>query len=127
MDQIKVENVNMDNAKVLLFFSPRCGHCGRALEDMEKIKRTDIIYEKIDVTSPEGNELAQNFEIEAVPTYIISGPGFEDNIGLRGYQDSRTLNRYIDVALGKIKLDDWKKGILDRIIDLLQKRWNSKK
>lgn len=85
-----------------LFFSPTCPHCPRAKEIASEVAkdRDDVDLEMHSIMEPEGQEMSREYEIMSVPTFIIKGPGFPENIGLRGVQGKDVLNKYIDKALG---------------------------
>lgn len=102
-------------AKVKLFTSITCPNCPSAKNEISELKkqRDDFDLNIIEVTTIEGSNEAKKENIMSVPTYIISGPGVEHNIGLIGAQGFETLNKYIDISLGLRKLDEkksfWKK------------------
>lgn len=59
--------------------SPGCVHCARAkkfFEETFKPAHPDIVVEYVDVTTPQGMELAQKYMIFASPGIIINGELF---------------------------------------------------
>jgi len=95
----------MEKAKVYLFTSLTCPHCPTARSFITKFKKERNDFELInaEVQTKEGNDLAKQFDIDSVPTFIIQGPAYPENIGLRNYSE-KTMNKYLDIALGKTKL-----------------------
>lgn len=61
--------------KVQFVSSDTCAHCVQALEALERIKKekADLEIEKVDLTRPEGQKLAQQYGIMASPGIIIDG------------------------------------------------------
>lgn len=92
--------------KLYIFYSPTCPYCGPALKLIDEIhnNRNDFELIKIGPGYPGGAELAKQFDVASTPTFIIQGPGYPDNIGLRGSQTKEVLNKYLDVAAGKRQL-----------------------
>jgi len=97
----------MEKAKVYLFWSPTCLHCPPARDMIHKLhsKRDDFELIEYEPGSRGSQEKFVEFEVVSTPTFIIQGPGHEENIGLRGNQGERVMNKYIDVAVGKQKLN----------------------
>jgi len=56
--------------------------------------------------SRESERLFKKFGVVSVPTFIIKGPGFPQNIGLRGVQSEKTLHKYLDIALGLRRVEE---------------------
>jgi len=67
----KMEDISKDKKVVIDFFAPWCGPCKRIAPDYEKLaeKYTDIEFVKCDVD--DSSELAELFEIEALPTFLL--------------------------------------------------------
>ena len=109
-------------AKVMLFHSPFCPHCPPAKKLIEKIARNreDIVLLMFNTNTPEGVRKATEMDIVSTPTFIITGPGHDENIGLRGIQNESVLNKYIDIALGKRKIEE-RKSFLDRWRSIIKK------
>jgi len=105
-------------AKVTLFWSPHCGFCGPARKEIGGVLKSRKDFELVEMTgdTPGAQEFAKKHGIESTPTYIIEGKGYPDPIGLRGGQSSQILNKYIDIALGKQKLEK-KKGFFDKMFE----------
>jgi len=103
-------------ATVTLFWSPACRFCGPAKAMIEEIasERDDFKLVKLTGADPGAQEFALKHNIQSTPTFIIEGPGHPEVIGLKGGRDKKTLNKYIDVALGKQKVEE-KKGFFDSI------------
>ncbi|MGM5480458.1 MAG: thioredoxin domain-containing protein [Nanobdellota archaeon] len=100
----------MEPAVALLFTSPTCPHCPNAKEIFDKVQkeRDDADFHNILLTTPENQELAKKFGVMSVPTFIIYGPEHEKPMGLRGTHSKETINKYVDIALGKQKLEEKK-------------------
>jgi len=96
----------MEKANIYLFTSLTCPHCPSAKKFMEEFKETrdDIIYKELITSTLEGKELANKFQIQSVPTFIIQGLGLNELIGLTGTPSKESMNKYIDIALGKKEL-----------------------
>ncbi len=101
----------MEKAKVYLFTSPTCPHCPPAKKFMQNFKSTrdDCDFIELSTMDHEGQRKAEQFDVMSVPTFIVKGPGYNGNIGLRGVQSNDSMNKYIDIALGKRSLDEQKK------------------
>lgn len=79
--------------KVIKLYADWCGPC-RVMETM--LQENDIKHDSIDITSPEGEELATKYSIRAIPALLI----FDENnnlirkkIGLPG--DPKELINFI--------------------------------
>ena len=62
--------------KIEIYTSPTCPYCPAALRMLQKaidIYGDIIEVAKIDITSPEGQELAAFYEVQATPTIVING------------------------------------------------------
>lgn len=105
----------MTKAIVKLFVSSTCPNCPAAKNEINQIleERDDFELKLFDLHTREGVEEAKKLQIMSVPTYIITGPGVDHNIGLVGSQGSKTLNKYLDFATGKKDMNKkesfWKK------------------
>lgn len=106
----------MEKAKVYLFTSPTCPHCPVAHNFMEEFKkeREDIVYQEYSTATREGHLKAEKYGVMSVPTFIIRGHAYPQNIGLRGVQSKDAMNKYIDIALGKRELEE-KKGFFAKL------------
>ena len=67
----KMEDISKDKKVVIDFFAPWCGPCKRIAPDYEKLaeKYTDIEFVKCNVD--DSSELAELFEIESLPTFLL--------------------------------------------------------
>ncbi len=102
----------MEKARLFVFTSLTCPHCPVAKKIASEVAgaRDDVVYRDV-VSGVAGSErLFRKFDIQTVPTIIIQGPAYDGNIGLRGAQPEKTLNKYLDIALGKRSLEDEKKS-----------------
>lgn len=101
---------------VKLFTSVTCPNCPSAKKEITELKEERNDFELIifETTTKKGAMEAQKENIQSVPTYIIQGEGYANKIGLVGSQGHKTLNKYIDVSLGKIKLEE-KKSFLQKL------------
>ena len=104
----------MEKAKVMLFTSPTCPHCPSAKKFINNFKNERSDFELIEYSTltNDGQKTAQKYDVMSVPTFIIKGPGFPDPIGLRGTQTNEVMHKYIDIALGNKKIEDFKKPTL---------------
>jgi len=105
-------------AKVTLFYSESCGFCGPARKEINSILSNRKDFELIEMTADTygAQEFVEKHGIQSTPTFIIEGVGYPDPIGLRGGQSNRVLNKYIDIALGKEKLEK-KIGMFDKLFE----------
>jgi thioredoxin-like negative regulator of GroEL len=103
----------MTKAEVLLFFSPLCPHCPPAKEAITELagSRDDFELQLMNTLEPETAPEAARYGVRSVPTFIIKGPGHEENIGLQGGQSKDTLNKYIDIAIGKRKVEEKERSL----------------
>jgi glutaredoxin len=101
----------MEKAKVYLFTSPTCPHCPPAKKFMQSFKsiRDDFDFIELSTASDEGHRKAEKYDVMSVPTYIIVGTGHPTPIGLRGVQNNTTMNKYLDIAVGKKSIEDYRK------------------
>ncbi len=85
-----------------VFTSPTCPHCPAAKKIASEVanSRDDVVYKDVVSGMPGSERLFRKFDISSVPTIIIRGPAYPNNIGLRGVQSRKTLNKYINLALG---------------------------
>ncbi len=95
-------------SKVLLFTSPTCPNCPPAKKFIKELseERKDFSYEEISTFLPEAQKLAKKYEIRAVPTFIIKGPGYEHNIGYAGLPSKKKFNELLDLSMGKKKKEE---------------------
>lgn len=103
------ENNNLTQNKkvtIKLFTSPTCPNCPAAKNELRRLKeqRSDFEEELLELSNPRNQKIAQKYGIMSVPTYIITGPGIQGNMGLVGSQGLNALNNYIEVALGNKSL-----------------------
>jgi len=105
--------------KVLLFWSPTCRYCPPAKEMIHELhdERKDFELELVSESTPNAREMYLEYQVQSTPTFIIQGPGYEGNIGIAGNQGKKVMNKYLDVAAGKKKLED-EKGWLSRVLGL---------
>lgn len=91
----------------LLFTSMTCPNCPPAKDIFAQVKkeRDDVELHHLPTHTPQGAQLAKQFGIMSVPTFVFYGPGHDKPMGLVGVQSKDILNKYIDIALGKRKLD----------------------
>ena len=110
----------MQKAKIYLFTSPTCPHCPAAKQFMDKFKkeRDDFVYHELSTAIRQNQVKAHKFNVTSVPTFIIQGPGYPSPIGLRGTQNTDTMNKYIDLALGNRSLDENQKSRKSRGIKI---------
>ncbi|MBN1386583.1 hypothetical protein JW968_06460 [Candidatus Woesearchaeota archaeon] len=89
-------------SKMMIFTSPTCPNCPPAKKVAQELRkeRDDFDLIELSTMSPEGIAEAGRLGIRSVPTFIISGPGFPELIGLQGQQDKKVLNKYLDKSLG---------------------------
>lgn len=111
----------MAKANVLLFTSPTCPHCPSAKAIAEKVakSRDDVRLRLIVSGQPGAERLFKHYDVMSVPTFIIRGPGYPHNIGLRGTQSEGTLNKYIDIALG-LKEPEVKKSFFEKLMEKIK-------
>jgi thioredoxin 1 len=92
----------MANVKMIDFWAAWCGPCkvmNPIIEEIEKEFAGQVIIEKVDVDSPENQSKVEEYQIGAMPTYIIESDGqvVEQFIGA---QSKSTLVNAIKSALG---------------------------
>lgn len=85
-----------------VFTSPTCPACPAAKEITAQLakQRDDFVLKNVVSGMAGSNGLFKKHDVVSVPTIIIKGPGYPQNIGLRGAQPIPTLNKYLDLALG---------------------------
>jgi protein-disulfide isomerase len=110
----------MVKATVYLFTSPTCPHCPSAKRFIQDFKSTrdDFNLMELSTMTHDGGKKAAHFEVMSVPTFIIRGPGYNGNIGLKGVQSSSSMNKYLDIALGKRSIDE-PKGFFVSLLERL--------
>ncbi len=118
--QGKEEEEDHGKAKILVFTSPTCPHCPHALrlaKDIEK-ERADVRVTEISTGTFFGKRKAEQMDVMAVPTLFVKGPGYPQNIGLKGIPSRKGLTKAIDISLG---LAEWEepKGLFRSILDKL--------
>jgi len=108
--------------KVMLFWSPTCPHCPPARELIHKIKdsRKDFDLSEYQPGTAEARDKYLEYNVTSTPTFIIIGPGYPDNIGLRGSQSEKVLNKYLDIAAGKKQMQS-KQSIISLLRTLFKK------
>lgn len=98
----------MANATLYVFSSPTCPHCptAKAIAGQVAKERDDVTYKDVVSGMAGSNKLFKKFDIASVPTIIIQGPEYPQNIGLKGTQPAPTLHKYLDVAVGKREVEE---------------------
>ncbi|HDD70779.1 MAG TPA: hypothetical protein ENF94_01310 [Candidatus Woesearchaeota archaeon] len=107
----------MEKAIVYLFTSPTCPHCPAAKNFIHQFKkeRDDFILKELSTATHEGSRKARKFGVRGVPTFIIRGPGYAYPIGLVGVQNSKTMNKYLDMSYGIVRKEEKKEGFFSRL------------
>jgi thiol-disulfide isomerase/thioredoxin len=70
------EKASNKEVKIEIYTSPTCPYCPAALAMLQKavsLYKNNITVTQIDVTTPEGEELAAFYQVQATPTIIIEG------------------------------------------------------
>ena len=106
--------------KVLIYSTPTCPYCPAALIMLQKavtIYEEAIDVAKIDITSPEGQELAAFYAVQATPTIIIN-----QTVKFRGAPPSETdlfeeIEKYLSAEVVQKAAN--KKKIQRREIDMM--------
>ncbi|MGM5481469.1 MAG: thioredoxin domain-containing protein [Nanobdellota archaeon] len=98
----------MEPATAILFTSMTCPHCPQAKKVFEQVSedRDDTEFHNMMMHEPQAQQLAKQFGVQSVPTFIIYGPSHENPMGLVGTQSDETLNKYINIAIGKQDLQE---------------------
>lgn len=111
----------MEKSTVLLFTNQTCPHCGRAKSTIENLRkqRNDFDYREMSFANPQTQAMAEKFGVIAVPTFIIQGHGYPEIIGLKGNQDEKVLNKYINKSLGIEEAVENKKSFSEKIKEWL--------
>ena len=95
---------SMEEKPVLgyLFTSPTCPHCPSAKRFAEEYfkDKTDVEFYYLSTMDPEGAEVAKEFGIRSVPTFILAGPGKETPIGITGTPSEQHMNRILSMVRG---------------------------
>jgi glutaredoxin len=61
-------------ANVVLLYSPSCGACPSAKRLFKELRvKYSFNYREVDITTPDGQELAERHAVRAVPATIING------------------------------------------------------
>ncbi|RME55442.1 hypothetical protein D6777_00550 [Candidatus Woesearchaeota archaeon] len=111
----------MEKTIVYLFTSPTCPHCPAAKKFIHEFRKTrnDFVLKDLSTATPEGARMARKYDVMSVPTFIIVGPKYQP-IGLRGLQNNKIMNKYLDLSYGKITENENKdKGIFTKINEFL--------
>ncbi len=92
----------MTQATMMVFSSPTCPHCPAAKNFAEQVhkERDDVRLQLVTSGTPGAEKLFRKYDVASVPTVIIKGDSYDQNIGLRGAQSPKTLHKYVDLALG---------------------------
>ncbi len=93
----------MDQPKVTLydFWAAWCGPCKvmhPVIEELEREYSGKIEVKKVDVDAPENQELVQQYQVMAMPTFFIEKDG-QVVEQLVGAQSKSTLSAALDKAL----------------------------
>jgi len=92
----------MKDVKLEVFYSETCPNCPPQKQLAEKLAEAeDGVKAKLTNVS-RNQKRAQNHGVRAVPTTIISGPGIDEKIGLRGVTREEKLRQMIKVAKGEL-------------------------
>ncbi|MCK5107977.1 MAG: thioredoxin family protein [Nanoarchaeota archaeon] len=88
-----------------LFSRPGCPHCPPARVFITNfVKGKDnITLKQINTLTPEGQILAQKFNVMTVPTIFVSSDIHPQRIGFRGTPTENDLNRALEVITEKPK------------------------
>ena len=113
----------MAKATLYVFTSPTCPHCpsAKAIAGQVAKERDDVVYKDVVSGLAGSNKLFKKFDVTSVPTIIIQGSDYPQNIGLRGTQPVPTLHKYLDIATGKRDVEEESssggegKGFLSRV------------
>ena len=65
-----------NKVKIEIYTSPTCPYCPAALQMLKKaidIYGNGIEVTKIDITTPDGQELAVFYDVQATPTIVMNG------------------------------------------------------
>lgn len=105
------QKVSSAPATGILFISAGCPSCPPAKEAFKqlRVERKDIELHTLSAQTREGQELARQFGVQSVPTFVFYGPGHEKPMGLVGGQTLEVLHNYVDISLGKAELPEEKK------------------
>jgi glutaredoxin len=71
-----MRNLNLASAmpNITLLYSPSCGACPSAKSLWKELRvKYSFSYREVDITTPNGQELADRHSIRAVPATIIDG------------------------------------------------------
>ncbi|HUX99153.1 MAG TPA: thioredoxin family protein [Candidatus Deferrimicrobium sp.] len=91
--------------KIEIYTSPTCPYCPAALVMLQKavsLYGNHIAVTQIDVTTPEGEELAAFYQVQATPTIVIQGdvkfrgpPSSEIDLfeDIESYLDEETIKK----------------------------------
>ena len=91
--------VNND-ATVLVFYSPRCGHCHRFRQDLGSISASLPAVNFVLVSAPQFRPLAQQYNVQVYPTFIYFSDGSRVGESF-GYDGSHA---FVNTARAKLHL-----------------------
>lgn len=117
----------MKRVKLEIFYSKTCPNCPAQKQLAEKLaEEEDDVKAKMTNVS-RNQQRAQNHGVRAVPTTIISGPGVEEKMGLRGVTREEKLRQMVKVAKGELDPEEVKSdSIVTKIKDKLFGRGEGK-
>ncbi len=111
----------MIRAKIEVYTSPTCPHCPHAKKVADEVakNRDDVKVIEISTGTKNGQKKARNNNVRSVPTIFVTSSEIEDKIGHVGTPSKKSLNKMIDLSLGK---EEWPehKGLFQIILDKLK-------
>ncbi len=98
--------------KLEVFTSPTCPHCPHAVKVSEEVReeKPEIHIIETSTGTSDGMKRAQQYNIMAVPTVLVTGPESDQPIGLKGVPSRSSLVKAIEIAEGVRKFNEPKES-----------------
>ncbi|MBR9675795.1 hypothetical protein GOV05_02195 [Candidatus Woesearchaeota archaeon] len=99
------------SVKISVFTSPTCPHCPAAINVARTVsKEMGVRLVEISTATNEGSKKARAHQIMSVPTTIIKGDGYDQNIGFKGAPSKASLIKAVRIANGEEGFQEKKKS-----------------
>ena len=87
-----INTSSLDSPTFVMYYSPRCGHCIKALPEFNKIVNNTIKILPINVPEYEDKEFIKSQGINAFPTFRFYPNGLKGTY--EGYKGARTMDAF---------------------------------
>lgn len=104
----------MSKVKIEVFYSKTCPHCPEQKKLAKEFESDEVKVKLTDVAIEKGR--ANNHNVRAVPTTVISGPAYNSKMGFTGLMSEKKLEDAIKVVKGEMSLEEFKPdSFMDKI------------